>query len=198
MRLPVSRRHRERFTPPRYDHLDGPAPVYLIAVPTTRDVIAWRREIEAAGARFYDQDRLRAALRQGVREVVAEDQHDELLEILDRYEARLKARAEGEEEDPGDADLDSQVEQIEDFVRRHHQPYREMLGDQAAWLEYAPVIACEMFLAGWEGLDAEFRTGGGGRIDPDRLERAVPREDQIAIGYKAMAMMHPSAAQKKS
>ena len=167
--LATSTKEPVRFTPGRYQEAEG-APVYLVAVPSQRQVISWRRAVEEAGGRYHPFERMIACLRQGIREVVADDQQGELLEILDSYEAAVDAR-DSEGGDGPDAELEAQFRQIEDAVYREYPPYRGLSADRGRWLDLAPLIACEMFLVGWENLDVPFkRRRHGGGVDPAALE----------------------------
>lgn len=94
----TSAKQVDRFTPVALCDENGkPQPgavVYLIQAPTLQARAEWRRELSDRGARHVSRDSLMATLRRGIKEVVAEDQRDELLAFCDEYDAAEREVAE--------------------------------------------------------------------------------------------------------
>ena len=85
--IPISAKETVRLTPSDLPEGAEDAPVYLIAVPTLRERVGFRRALAATGARYPGDSELVSCLKEGVGQVVAEDQRPELLALLDDYEA---------------------------------------------------------------------------------------------------------------
>jgi hypothetical protein len=159
--------------------LDGAPPVYLIAVPSLRQRLAWRRDLAASGARYAPEPELIASLRRGVEATVIEEDRPALLDLLDRFEAAP--------EEERDAELVDEAEQIGTAMRTAFGPYAALLADRQHWIEMAPLLAAERFLTGWENVEARFNRAGE-RVAETSL-RAIPEGHLAQIGWKAIALM---------
>lgn len=189
MSLPVSSKTPVRFTPSSAADQD-PAPVYLIRPPGLRDKIEWRREVAVMGARWHTDETMLAALRAGVSAVIAEDQHAQCFEVLDRVEA---ARERGEGVDEETIELATRIERE---VRRHYPRYCDMEAERAHWLEVAPFVAAQMFLVGWENGPGKFKGYRGGASESALA--AIPEAHVNMIGNRAISLMSPSATERKN
>lgn len=198
--LPISAREPVRFTPDHYRDEDGAvpagAPVYLIAVPTLRGKAEFNRACVAAGLVTHDRAAMIATLREGVAAQIEEDQAGPLLDMLDRIEAAgAGSGGDGSGAEPDPRDLEDFVV-LQNDMRRHWPKYAAMVADGVHYQQMAPVIAAQIFLAGWEEIEAPFlrRNGQVG----EELLCLLPEEDVIAIGIRALALFAPSEAEAKN
>jgi hypothetical protein len=156
-----------RFTPRELCDEDGrplpDAPVYLIEPPTLFTRAEWHRAMFDIGARQVTVTDLLATMRRGIREVVAEDQRDELLAFIEQFENSSQGMDElsestrqiidqhGEDSDEGkeaaaalmeaireQADMTGRMDDLEGQMRRMFPPYGRKIGEQLFWLENAP------------------------------------------------------------
>lgn len=162
-------------------------PTYLIAPATIRERIAFRRAVAAEGARMPRDDELVACLRAGVREA-APDNADELLATIDEW-------AETPPEDRG-PDLIARMEAIEQAMRASYPPYAQLEAARVHWISIAPLVACEMFLRGWQNVDVPFKRVRG-KVAEECLE-ALPEDHLAEIGWKAISLMQPDKAAEKN
>ena len=191
--LPISAKEPLRFTPDRYRNQEGAipddAPVYLIAVPTLRGKAEFNRACVAAGLVTHDRAAIIATLREGVAEQIEADQAGPLVDMLDRIEA-------------ADADNPADERDLRDFgvlhedMRRHWPRFAAMVADGVHYQQMAPVIAAQIFLAGWEGIETPFRRRHG--AVEENLLGVLPDEDVIAVGMKALELFAPSEEQAKN
>lgn len=167
-------------------------PVYLIGVPTVMGRAAWRRDVAAAGARYWTDELMLEALRYGIRLVVEAEQQPELLAIVDRYEEEKAAASEGASGATPNGDL---VE-IERAIRTHYPRYAEMEADRVFWLTVAPIKAAQHFLRGWENLATRFERKAG--LVSEAALGGLPETHVMEIGFKAMNLMVPGKDQEKN
>lgn len=197
--LPISAREPVRFTPDHYRSEDGAvpagAPVYLIAVPTLRGKAEFNRACVAAGLVTHDRTAMIATLREGVAAQIEEDQAGPLLDMLDRIETAGAGSEAGDAGGPDPRDLEDFVI-LQNDMRRHWPRYAAMVADGVHYQQMAPVIAAQIFLAGWEGIEAPFRRQSG-QVGEELLG-LLPEEDVIAIGIRALALFAPSEAEAKN
>lgn len=204
-----------RFTPPSYAGRDD-APVYLLAVPTIRSRAAFRRELQAEGVVFSDDDTVFQALRDAVGRQFDPDTNVDLQRVFDRFvQARRDAReaaenkpspVEGAEPVPETAEeaeqrqnleaLARQMADLEQEMRRADPAYARVLADNAHYTTIVPLLAAQMFLRGWEGLDAKFMRRGDRATDECLMK--VPENDLLQVGWHVMGLFQVSEAQAKN
>lgn len=184
--IPTSAKEQLPFTP-----VEGGA-TYQIAVPTLLQRAAYRRDVQASGARYASDADLLALLREGVREVVEESGQGALLDLIDNYEAVAQDR----EALAQDEALGRDIAELEETIGRHYPPYAQAMADRGHWLAVAPIVAFQHFVRGWDGLEAPCEMKGGKVTD--RCLEQVPENDILAVGYKAMALLHPTQDQAKN
>lgn len=220
----ISAKQVVRYTPRDLIEDDRPvegAPVYLIEPPTVFTRSEWNRALLDIGARQVSSDDLMATLRRGIREVVAEDQRAELLEFVEAFQessqgvpevvASVQAVIEehGEESDVAKAAVESlnaaidrhseltgRMDDLEGQMRRMFPPYSRKLGEQAFWMENAPLIAAQIFLNGGENTEVEI-VRERGRVPVEVLD-ALPRNHVREIGWHAIRLMFPNEADAKN
>ena len=177
---------------------------YTVAVPTLMTRASFRRALTALGATYHSDDAMLRVLRDGVKATVAEDQQAELLELIADFRDATAERAEAllAGEDAPDkreaeqyADLADQVQQIEQFIRTHHDRYAQMESDRGYYLSIAPIVAFKRFVRGWEGLDLQYQARGG-EITDECME-LVPPDAIVEIGWRVLGMMNPSRDDQK-
>lgn len=128
-------------------------------------------------------------MREGVAEQIEADQAGPLADMLDRMEA-------------ADADNPADERDLRDFgvlhedMRRHWPRFAAMVADGVHYQQMAPVIAAQIFLAGWEGIETPFRRRHG--AVEENLLGVLPDEDVIAVGMKALELFAPSEEQAKN
>lgn len=178
--------------------------MYTVEIPTLFSRAAFRRSLAQLGAVYHSDDAMLRILADGVRATVAKDQQEELLGIIadfrDATNERAAAILAGENlDDRPDADdyvdLADQVQQIEVFVRTHHERYAQMEADRGYYLSVAPLMAFKRFVSGWDGLDFK-REARGGEITDECMEQ-VPPEALVEIGWRIMGLMNPSKDDEK-
>lgn len=184
--IPLSAKDQLPFTP-----VEG-GPTYQLAVPTMLSRAAFRRDVQAAGARYVQDTDMLEILRDGVRAVVEESGQGPLLDLIDNYEA-LRGEPDKLAADP---ELLKDLGEIEQAVSKHYAPYAEAEADRGHWLAVAPIVAFRHFVRGWEGLDVTFEARGG-RVTEACLAQ-VPENDILMVGYHCMTLMHPTQAQAKN
>jgi len=214
-----------RFTPRDLCDEDGrplpDAPVYLIEPPTLFTRAEWHRAMFDIGARQVTVTDLLATMRRGIREVVAEDQREELLAFIQQFEDSSQGLDElsentrqiidqhGEDSDEGkeataalmealasQADMTGRMDDLEGQMRRMFPPYGRKIGEQLFWLENAPLVSARMFLTGAEntGVDVDRKHGMLPRETLDLLPAGHPRE----IGLHAIRLMNMIGADVKN
>lgn len=185
--IPTSAKELLPFTP-----VEG-GPTYQIAVPTLLARAAYRRDVKSIpGVRYLQDGDLLDILRDGVRAVVVDTAQGPLIDLIDNFEALA--------DDPvkraADTELLSDMAEIEETVGRHYAPYAEAVADREHWLAVAPIVAFKHFVRGWDGLDVVYEARAG-RVS-DACMAQVPESDILVVGYKCLALMHPSKAEAKN
>ncbi len=191
--FPTSAKHVDRF-----EH-DGI--VYRIATPTLLTRAAYRRAVSALGAVYHHDDALLDAVRDGVKECVADDQQVELLELIDDYVfQRDQLMGLGDEASDEDREafeeVSEQLNQIESFMTREYPRYSEMVADRSHWLAVAPIVAFRHFVVGWEGGEVAFKRRGG-LVDESVMEQLSPEHIE-AVGWRVINLMSPDRGQEKN
>lgn len=214
----TSAKQKVRFTPrdlcdENGKPLDG-APVYFIKAPTPVSRAEWRRALSDAGARQVTRSDLVTTLKRGIKEIVEAEQQEELLAFVDEFEAvgnevdeiyarlRQMSPKDAEEGTPElieavarQHEMTGKMDDIESQMRRMYPPYARKLSEQTFWLETAPIMACHLFLAGWENVDAEFKRG---YIVPDEVMMHIPRDHIAEIGWHAITLTSAAGQAKNS
>src|SRR5690606_24989553 len=109
-----------------------------------------------------------ATLRDGVKAQIDDDQAGPLIDMLDRLEAASGATP----ADPRD---------LEDFavlhadMRRHWPKFAAMVADSVHYQQMAPIVAAQVFLAGWENVAAAFHRRHG--LVREDVLAGMPEED---------------------
>lgn len=184
--IPLSAKDLLPFTP-----VEG-GPTYQLAVPTMRQRAAYRRDVRAEGVRFVNDADLFELIRDGIRAVVETSAQGALLDTIDNYEPIMRD-AEKLAADPG---LYRDAVEIETTIERHYPPLAQALADRGEWMAVAPLVAFRHFVRGWEGLDVPYEARAG-RVTEACLER-IPENDIMAVGFRCIALMHPSQADAKN
>lgn len=183
MSLPLTKKDLIRFTPERDN-----APTYLLGVPTLAGRANFRRKIEEEGASFISDAALLDTLRDGVREHVTDNQKEEVLGLIDEFEACAPLEILPE--------LISKIKDIEKQIRDVYPTYREAVAARGYYLSIMPLVAAKCFLRGIEGGDVKFQSKAG--TVTDECMDALPEEDVKAIGWEAFQLLTPTAAQIKN
>jgi len=221
----TSAKQSVRYTPRDLCDDDGQpikgAPVYIIEPPTVFTRSEWNRALMNIGARQVTSVDLLAVLRRGIREVVDEDQREELLTFVQEFEdssqgldeqvtsARQIIDEHGEDSDLGKeatralveaidrhSDLVGRMDDLEGQMRTMYPPYARKLGDQTFWMENAPIIAAQLYLKAGENTDVEI-TRERGRV-PNEIIDALPRNHIREIGWHAVRLMFPNEDDAKN
>jgi hypothetical protein len=221
----ISAKETVRFTPSDLcDEHGAPqpgAPIYLIEPPTGLTKATWTRELTNLGARHVGQDELDAALRRGIREVVAEDMRGELFALLDDFNASSQGLEEqydtaqqivaehGKDSDIGKqaaenfkaiverhGDLSDRVEYYKDEIADKYPPYSKKLGDALFFNQVAPIVSAQIFLKGGINTPVEIKPEGG-RVPVEALDR-IPPSHLAQITRKILALMSPSKDDAKN
>lgn len=166
-------------------HSSGGA-TFDLAVPSRLQRAAFRRDLAATGARYPSDAELRQAMRDGIEALVAEDQRAELLEAVDQLEA-------GDSSDQ----VRERIEALERVLVKRFAPYGDLLAARGHWLEVAPIVACQHFLRGWDGLALPFASRAG-LVPPDLLDQALSDEQIVSVGLKILSLMSPGKDQEKN
>lgn len=194
---PVDPRAPHDFTPEHYgDRAD--APVYRIKPATLLERIAFRAALTEAAGQYPGDAALIAAMREAIGQIEAD--RDTAAQILSDYEAALAAR---------DAALKARLpaedvpavapELAEAFARllglcEVSDVVRAILAARERRLMTSLYLGAQRFLAGWSGADLpRFRRERAGV--PAALLDALPEEDVLACGAKALALMAPTEPQ---
>lgn len=221
----TSAKQEVRFTPRDLCDEDGQpvegAPVYIIEPPTVFTRSEWNRALLNIGARQVSTDDLLAVLRRGIREVVDEDQRDELLTFVQEFEsssqgideqvaeARQTIAEHGEDSGIGKealkslttamaihADLIGRMDDLEGQMRQLFPPYARKLGEQSFWMENAPLVAAQLFLKRAENIDVEI-VRERGKVTAATMD-ALPVSHLREIGWYAIRLMFPTQADAKN
>ncbi len=189
----LQRRHWLSEVRAKIDAVNGQVPVYLLAPPTQQQRREFRVRLAAMGADRYPSDTERlAGLRRAFRELGAFADVDTDTAISAIEDAQSAAVTGGTLEET----LADVIEHMSDAAMAW-PPYRQLMGKRAAYREYAPLIAMQMYLVGWEHGPGEFRRTKGG-VPDDVLDMIEPSHQQ-AIGQQCLMLMAVSpAAAKKS
>lgn len=184
--IPLSAKELLPFTP-----VEG-GTTYQLAVPTMMQRAAYRRDINATGARYVQDTDLLNLLREGIRAVVEEDAQPALQEIVDSYES-VSQDPEKLAEDTG---LLKDIADIENVISKHYPAYAEAQADRTYWLSVAPYVAFRHFVRGWEGSDVVYEARAG-RVTEACMEQ-LTENDILIVGWKILGLMNPTQEQKKN
>lgn len=193
--IPLSSQETVRFTPAYYAE-QANAPVYLVAVPTLKQRYAFRRALTAEGVAYVTDEQLYLIIRQGIREVIEDNEHAALLELVDQFEAGLASGGKDGEPSIPDASMIEDMAKIERTLSQYYPPYLDAVAARDHWNNVAPIIAAQHFLRGWEGVDKAFETRGG--LVTEACLSRLPERDVSAIGWKAIILLAPNREQEKN
>lgn len=182
--LPISTK-----TPHRFEVPGDPPTVYLIKVPSRRERIEFECELLAKGIRLDSDRDLFAIARDGIRAIVAPEQVDDLLALIDEVEAIPFPR------DDMPKDLADSFDLVCRTLRERYQRFAMVEASRARYLSLAPLHAAAMFLIGREG-EAPFPRRAG--LIPDEALEGISDAHLMLIGYKAMELMRPSERDAKN
>lgn len=174
---------------------------YLVAVPTLLTRASYRREVASLGAIYHSDSTMLNALRDGVRDCVADRQQGELIEIINSFEIEQEKLSDlGDEATDTEResldDLRNRVDDIERFMQREYDRYSEMAADRGYWLSIAPIIAFRQFVTGWEGGELQYKSKRGQVCES--LMDSLPSDHIDIVGWKAITLMSPSGGQEKN
>jgi hypothetical protein len=177
----------DRFTPDAYKDKENP-PVYLIEPATLRRRGQFFTALTAAGARMPQSSELIGAIRKGVKQLVVEQDQAEANAIVDLLEAKHPL---------ADDDRIKLVIILDGLRQAPFIPFTQIEATQEHWDHLAPLIAADMFLAGWENVKEPFQRKNG--MVPDRfLEENISARDISAIGWRAIYLMNVDHDTKKN
>ncbi len=202
--LPISRHQTVRFVPVAYGDAAREAAeragsdlrpfetprAYILAVPGLMERAAWRRDLNAAGARYYDDQALLRALQKQIAVALDEDdpERERLVGLIEDFIAAPAGTAPEE--------MRAEIDQVELVIRGASVEYASMLAARAHWLDVAPIMACRHFLRAQENPDKVFRRRHG-LIDDAELV-AIPEAEMLEVGFRIIGLMTPSKAQEKN
>lgn len=155
-------------------------PVYILAVPDLLQRAGFRREVRRTGADYPGEAALYKALRADLT-VLAPANLDTLLQLVDEVEAATRG---------GPAAPPEALEMLEGAMgvaRALGGRFAAVEADRGFWMSVAPLIACRMFLLGWENRQSPFQRTGGRTAD--QCLRTLPEADLTAVGNKIMSLM---------
>lgn len=209
--LPASITDRDPFVPAAYLKPDGSAdptaPVYLVRIASTLDQEKWRREIMRTGAKPVGDDELRESLIEAAKELLEEPTRAEVLDALDTMQDLVRKAAETPPSDDEQLAFRESAAVVAEFERaasRDWQGYANLIADKAYWWNVARVVAASFFLDGHTTVADEgyarvelYPRGRDGRVKEEALQKVLAN-DRFEIGSRAMVLMSPTTAQKKS
>lgn len=166
-----SRRDAVPFVP------DGSPRAFTIAPLTFRERQAYRADVARECGVFPQRAQLIAALRAAIHEAAPGNAAD-LLADIDAAEAT-----------PEDADAQARLTAIE-ATAAEVPVYAALLAARERYLGTLPWVAARHTIRGWEGPGLPpFRRDRG--VVPAALLDAIPDAEIDAIGWRAIALMHP-------
>lgn len=169
-----SRREAVTFQP------EGSPHVYTLAPLTYLQRQAYRADLTRMAGTYPSQAQMLAAIRAAVREM-APANAAELLAVVDAFEAT-----------PEDADCQARLAALEAAVATV-PVYAELHAARQRHIAAMPWAAARHALRGWEGEGLPpFRQSRG--AVPDDVLDALPEEEVIAAGWRAVDLMQPSEA----
>jgi hypothetical protein len=169
-----SARQVDTFTP------EGSSRTYQLAPLTFLEKRGMTADLVLYGGIQPTEDTLRGGLRSALREV-APANLDELLALVDAYEAA-----------PDDPALRQQLAMLEQVVADVPAYQRLYLADRR-WRDAQPYVAAMHGLRGWSGDDLPPFARVNGRVPSDLLD-TIPLPELIAVGWRAMTLIHLGAA----
>lgn len=197
------------FTP--FDQLVKPEEtrvVYFFRVPSVADQARFERAIAEAGGREWTWFQLLAALRDGVKELLPDEADPERVSVLDEL-AAIEAEVEAAIvliRDPSIlADDDARASAIDRWRAAFHSPrlatiealtassyprLAAMQADNRLVAKVRGLVACRMFLAGWQNMPGKIRKGLAG-VD-DATLRQIPDHHRAAIGAWCETLFGPT------
>ena len=183
--------------------IDGSACTYQVRVPSVMDRALYDREVRKAGGREWTVLQMLDAAEEGAREVLADQPEtlDKLLGEIDEFRAAVtvfNARALGGE--LGDQqELIAAVREMnhrtpfyrmwEQRIADRYEPLQDMIGDNGAFGSIKTIVACRMFLIGWNAEQPFVRSNGRA---PDRLLSGLPSSHLNAIATRVQQMLNPT------
>jgi hypothetical protein len=190
---------------------DGP--VYYLRVPTVFDRSEFRRGLARRKAQQWTALDLLDAFDTGLRRILHEPGDKKELDSLLNESAKFRENVAAFFEDWREGGLDElsperQAKELDrtvmpprlsaaaEAVADGHEPYQRMLADNLVYSERAGLVAAQLFLVGWEGVEVEFERGLGGVSDA--MLEAVPVVDLIAIGAQVGRMIWPPRSRLKN
>lgn len=183
----ITKTVHDRFTPKHYEGQAG-APVYLIMPADLRRRAQLWSTLTALGARLPMDKEMHAAMRQGITEIVVEEERGEAMAIMDALES---------EQQLTEMQL-AQLGVILDGLRgAQFLPLTQVEAAMELYTQLAPLIAAETLLVGWENVKVAFPKKG--KMLPEGwLEKQIPENDIRAIGWRALELLRPSDDAKKN
>jgi hypothetical protein len=192
---PVSVKELIRFTPPQFEDKENP-PVFLIKSPTLRDKIALESCLAVEGVRYPSNSEYVAAMKDGVRVNVIEEEQQMLLAYIDEFESLT------DEGNPVDQDLSERIEKIARTLRQFHRPLAQIDADRGRFLAMSMLIRAEMFLVSIEGDDntikIEKRLGRMTDACQEAIETKYGTGVLFAIGAKTLELTMPTEPEVKN
>ena len=189
----MTARRPDRFTPPGYDDRD-PKPALLIKVPTLADRTDFSARMVELGLSFPSDAEMNAALRDMVAKLDDEAERQRWADHMAAVEDYLATKPEDRQPLPEETvRLDVEFRTI---ARESYPPYARLVARRVRWSNRAPIVAFQMFCVGWEGYAERFRRSFG-QVDEAAMD-ALPPDDVVAAGNRALELMSPSEAEAKN
>lgn len=192
---PVSTKELIRFTPAQFDNQENP-PVFLLKTPTLRDKIALESCLAVEGVRYPSTPEYVAALKDGIRVNVIEEEQPMLLAYVDEFEGLM------EEGNPVDQALADRIEQIARTLRQFYRPLAQIEADRGRFLAMAMLVRAEMFLVGIEGGDdpikIEKRFGRLTEQCQEAIDQKYGGGVLFAVGAKTVDLSQPTEQEAKN
>ena len=158
---------------------------YVVEVPTLHTREDWRAAMIEYGCTYPSDIEMTRTLSEGIRQEVAEDEQDKLLEIV----ARFNQLGPEDLKDDENAGLIEDMEVITGFVRENYHRFAQKEAARSRYISYIPIVAFERFVKDWRGLDVDY-VSVGDKIDSECLNN-VPREAIAEIGWRIFGLIEP-------
>lgn len=172
----ATRQHlAEAETSAREEAMRDPGVCYRLKVPSVFDRIEYEAALAERGAQFVTAEELGRVMREGVKEVIAEDQIADCLAILDRYDDAISAVTEGGQLPADFLELAENFERIGEqlLVNENYPPYGRLQGRKSRAASLGTALRVQCFCLGAEGEGAPKLIYQSGALTQDSLNRIV-------------------------
>lgn len=182
---------------------DAAPPVYVLRPATVRTRAHFNAQLVREGVRQPSREEMLACLREGIGKVVAEDQREEFLQLVDDANQALSdiasSKEVSEEERARQMELLDQLRQLEQQVALGWPRLAQLQADSTLYHHLAPVIAFQCMVTGVEGIPVSLKFNANILSEDclQEIEAAGYGNDIVAVGVRAIAAMYlPKALEK--